>query len=282
MSALYWVAKYIEDPFRNETRNIGVIVSWNGAIVARFVGERDDGVFDARKLKNFIYPNVYAQWRDFWRKKINSRNIEAIVEARTPNFFVALGGDVDGVESDTASDVCNFLYNLLVGKGVVEAFEWDASELPELDLATDITNAFDRSSILANGAQLYTPHPVLREESVAGRHVMHKPSYSQRNGKLYVMEHIDMSMSKINKIKERAGWMAYMFSDIKDFDQNAQAFSLIRPSRDEGSEQIEYAKSVLKGESHIVNWADSKDRQQFMNERMTVAGIVPPTPTQTF
>lgn len=278
MSAVYWVAKYIEDPFRNETRNIGVIVSSNGVFAARFVGERDDGIFDARKLRGFIYPSVYAQWHDFWRTKINSRKIEEIVDACTPNFFVVHGGGVDGVEGDTAADVCNFLFNLLVGKGVVEAFEWDASELPELDLATDITNEFDRSSILANGVDLYTPHPVLREVSVSGLHVTHKPSYSQRNGRLYVMEHIDMSMSKINKIKERAGWMAYMFSDIRDLDSDAQAFSLIRPSKDEGSDQIEYAKSVLAGESSIVNWADRGDRERFINERMAAAGVIPQSP----
>lgn len=279
MSASYWIAKYVEDPFRNETRNIGVIVSLNGIIAARFVGERDDGVFDARKLKGFIYPNVYTQWREYWRKKANSRNLEAIVAASTPNFFVASGGEVDDTGSDTASDVCHFLFNLLVGKGVVEAFEWDASELPELDLATDITSALDQSSILANGAQLYTPHPVVRSESVSGRHVVHKPSYSQRNGRLYVMEHIDLSLTKINKVKERAGWMAYMFSDIKGFDQNAQAYSLIRPSRDEGVEQIEYAKSVLDGESIIVNWSDRQERDKFLQERKIVAGVAPPAST---
>ena len=153
MSAMYWIAKYVEDPFRNESRNIGVIVSLDGVIAARFVGERDDGVFDARKLRGFTYPNVYSQWREFWRKKTASKNIEAIVSASTPNFFVTEGGEVDGTGDSTANDVCHFLYNLLVGKGVVEAFEWDALELPELDLATDITSAFDQSSILATGHQ---------------------------------------------------------------------------------------------------------------------------------
>lgn len=277
MSASYWIAKYIEDPFRNETRNIGVIVSLNGAIAARFVGERDDGIFDARKLKGFIYPNVYTQWHDFWRKKINYRNIDAIVASSTANFFISAGGEVDGTGSDTASEVCHFLYNLLVGQGVIEAFEWDNSEVVELDLATDITNALDRSAILANGGQLFTPHPVVSGGDVVGKHVVHKPSYSQRNGKLYIMEHIDLNNKKIIKTKERAGWMAYMFSDIKNYDQNAQAYSLVRPPRDAAGEQIEFAKSVLEGKSIVVNWSDHQERNGFIEERKIIAGTLPPS-----
>jgi hypothetical protein len=74
MSTKYWVAKYIEDPMRNETRNVGIFVDHNGIKAARFLGERDDGVFDARKLgSKFIFPNVYIQWRSFWRTTPDAR-----------------------------------------------------------------------------------------------------------------------------------------------------------------------------------------------------------------
>lgn len=274
MSASYWIARYVEDPFRNEARNIGVITQSNGMFAARFVGERDNGIFDARKLRGFRYPNVYSQWRDFWRKNVNSKNFTTVLSSKTPNFFVLHGGEVEDTGNDSATDICNFLFNLLVGNGVVEAFEWDEQELPELDLASEITSALDKSSILANNGQLYTPHPVLRSELIAGKHVMHKPSFSQRNGRLYVMEHIDLSLQNINKVKERAGWMAYMFSDIKSSDEYSQSYSIVRPSRDEDVEQIEYAKKVLSGESDIVNWSDEAERCKFLEERKLVAGVI--------
>ena len=51
MTATYWIAKYVEDPFRNEPRNVGVIVLKNGVSVGKFFGERDNGTLDQRKLK---------------------------------------------------------------------------------------------------------------------------------------------------------------------------------------------------------------------------------------
>jgi len=95
MSASYWIAKYVEDPFRNEPRNIGVIVSLDGILDARFLGERDDGTVDARKLRGFTYPAVYSQWREFWRRKIRARDLNAITDGDTANFYVAFGGEVD-------------------------------------------------------------------------------------------------------------------------------------------------------------------------------------------
>ncbi len=271
MSASYWIAKYIDDPFRNEPRNVGVIVSLNGAVAARFVGERDDGTFDARKLgKLFSHPAAYAQWREFWRTKIRARDIDAIVKAVTPNYYVQIGGEVTDTGSDDHQDVCQFLYNLVIGEGVVQAFDWADAEDTELDLASEIANLFVQSELL-DSENLLTPHPVRKGERVFGRHVMHTPSFSQRNGRLYVIEHIDMSSRRQNKVKERAGWMAYMFADIKGYERDAQAYSIVRPERESGSEQIAYARAVLHGESTLVNWADENERNSFLHERSRVA-----------
>ena len=70
---------------------------------------------------------------------------------------------------------------------------------------------------------------------------------SQQNGHLCVFEYIDLSTTKINKAKERAGWMAYMFDDIKGLSPTAETFSLVRPEKDSGVEQTDYAKTILRG-----------------------------------
>lgn len=178
MSAIYWVVKYVEDPFKDETRNVGVIVCLNGAFAARFFGEREDGEIDARKLKGLTYPLVYTQWREFWRRKLNAQDIDAIVRASTSNYFVKSGGEVTETGSDHVADVCHFLYNLIVRQGPVEAFDWADSEDAELDLATDITNALEATHVLANGGQLFTPHPVQKEVPLQGGRVTHRPSFS--------------------------------------------------------------------------------------------------------
>jgi hypothetical protein len=149
MSASYWVAKYVDDPFRNEPRNVGVIVESNGATVARFFGEREDGVFDARRIRSkFLYPNVYSQWRDFWRDKIKEHDLPAILDGSTANFYVEAGGEVSDTGSDNSGEICHFLYTLLVGSGVIEAFEWKDTEDGDVDLADDIAVALKEKMCL--------------------------------------------------------------------------------------------------------------------------------------
>lgn len=277
MSALYWIAKYVDDPFRNEPRNVGVIVQVNGVLSSRFFGEKDDGTLDGRKIvSKFSYPNVYSQWHGFWRSKVRSGDIQAIINGKTVNYYVQEGGEVSDIGADTAGEVCQFLYSLLVGAGAVEAFDWTEAEENEVDLASDIAGAFAELHVLAGGAQLFARHPVVKAQNITGRHVTHTPSFSQRNGALYVFEHIDLSNRKINKTKERAGWMAYMFADIHDTHHNFGAYSIVRPERDSGAEQIQYAKAVLEGESTLVNWANDNERNRFLEERRRIAESVAP------
>ena len=65
--------------------------------------------------------------------------------------------------------------------------------------------------------------------------------------------------------------MAYMFEDIKNVHEDCQTYSLVRPEREGGVEQIEYAKTILRGDSTIVNWSDDSERGKFLQERKQVA-----------
>ena len=45
-----------------------------------------------------------------------------------------------------------------------------------------------------------------------------------------------------------------MFTDIKQEDTSAQAYSIFRPNQKDGGDAIEYATKMLGGESQLVNW----------------------------
>jgi uncharacterized membrane protein len=62
-----------------------------------------------------------------------------------------------------------------------------------------------------------------------------------------------------------------MFSDIRAAENDLQAYSLVRPSADNGSDAVDYAKKVLGSESSIVNWLDENARGAFLEERRKVA-----------
>ena len=272
MSTKYWIAKYVEDPLRNEPRNVGIVLEQGGRLSARFLGERDDDTLDGRTIRaKFSHPNVYTQWHSYWRKQITSGDIQELLRRSTSNYFVVEGGEVSDVGSDPASEVCQFLFDMLVGGGPLEAYRWQTDEDGNMTLASEIVDALDRLHVLAKENELFAPHPVVRERPITGKHVTHRPSFSQQNGRLYVFDHIDLSGPRPNKIKERAGLLGYMFSDIRASQPNAITYSLVRPAHQNPVDAIQYANSVLGSESHVVNWADDQERSRFLEERKQAA-----------
>jgi len=276
MAATYWVAKYVEDQFRNETRNVGIIVAANGAISARFVGEREDGTIDRRRVQRFKYPNVYLQWIQYWREQIDKGTLGEAVASATANYFIMQGGEVSDIGDDSAAQVCNFLFSLLVSEEpTMDAFQLGVGDDASIELGTEIAGVFNELNLLGDAPMLRARHPIKKEERIRGEHAVHTPSFSQRNGRLHIYEAIDFGFRKQKVIKERAGWMAYMFSDIRHKIPDARSYSIFRPSREEGGETIEYAKAMLGSESVLVNWSDDNERKTFVNERQRLAEALP-------
>ena len=275
MVAKYWVAKHVADPFRAEPRNVGVFVEASGEYAARFLGERGDLSVDGRPLRrHFTYPNIYRQWIEFWRAELGAKNMDEIITSATPSFFVVPGGEVGDTDQDDAAAICDFLFSLLVGDGgAVEAFELNAEveeqaeseRLPKLK--NEVIDAFAELSIV-DGMAGYVPHPVLIDHTVQGRITSHTPSFVQRNGHLLIYEVVDFTQRK-KTVTERAGWTAYMFSDVHERDVNAEAYSIIRPS--EGDDSLGYARAMLSAESKMINWADEAERGRFLDSRRLLA-----------
>lgn len=273
MTVQYWVAKNVEDPFRNETRNVGVIARDARGIAARFMGERETGELDRRLLgQRFRYPDVYLQWLNFWRNEVNHGRVDAILKATTPNYFVVESGEITDTGNDSVEAVCAFLYSLLISEAPVkEAFELGEEEDLTRGLDSEISHALTELNLLADAPKFGVRHPVRREYPIKGKHVVHNPSFSQKNGHLYVYEAIDFTMKRPKIVRERAGWMAYMYADIKQEDETAETFSIFRPNSDDAGETVEYAKKMLGSESTLVNWADDNERKKFLNDRQKVA-----------
>lgn len=163
------------------------------------------------------------------------------------------------------------MYHMIVD-GPIAAHGWESEEDTKLGLSSEIVSALTQLHLLQDG--LLVRHPIRRDHLVQGRTVQHTPSFSQRNGRLYVMEHIDLSSPKTTKIRERAGYIGYMFEDIKDQEKDARAYSIIRPSGGDQAEAVNYTKTVLRNVSEIVNWSDVQERESFLKEREQVADSI--------
>jgi hypothetical protein len=167
--------------------------------------------------------------------------------------------------------VCSFLYTMLVSdEPPMQAFDLAVEEDETRGLGTEISDAFKELYILGDTAQLIARHPISRDQAIRGKHVTHRPSFSQQNGRLYIYEAIDFTMKRPKLIRERAGWMSYMYVDIKQA-VNAETYSIYRPAEENHSESVEYARKMLGGESNLINWSDDGERKRFLNDRQRIA-----------
>jgi hypothetical protein len=197
------------------------------------------------------------------RQRHNQRQHDNVVRCRWP---------ADWLVNGKRQTLKRFLYTLLVSdEPVMQAFELAVEEDETKGLGSEISHAFAELHILRDASDLMVRNPIVRDQAIRGRHVTHKPSFSQQNGLLYVYEAIDFTMKKPKVIRERAGWMAYMYTDIKQAEQKAETYSIYRPTQEDASDIVQYAKGMLGGESTLVNWADENERKTFLNQRQRVA-----------
>ena len=117
MSAKYWVFQYVADLFRNEPRNVGVLVQIGERKAARFLAENSAQQIDGRKISNWPHRDVYRQWVEYWRRELDCEGMDALLKTSGVHYRVAEGGRVTDVDSDSAEDVIEYLYSLLISDG---------------------------------------------------------------------------------------------------------------------------------------------------------------------
>jgi hypothetical protein len=120
----WFVAKYVGDLRRQETKNVGVVVFSNGAIETRFLGEREDGTIDGRSVRALGSIEIYRAWVEHWRRlAISADGSDALLSRRgSDNFFLDFGGErLLGPKHGDASELATELFEILVGEPGVSA-----------------------------------------------------------------------------------------------------------------------------------------------------------------
>jgi hypothetical protein len=277
MTADFWIAQHIEDLFRNEPRNIGIFVRLNNQIVARFYGEDSDGDVDGRRIRALPYPDVYKQWIDYWRKESAAGGIDPILSSSASNYRVIPGGQVSDIGGDTATDVANYLYSMLVSEGgfqeaLATGDHTDATAA--VQLSAEVSAALDQAQLLQRDERTdaRVAHPVRRGFQLTGRVASYKPAFTQENGRLYIMETIDFTRPKKAAARDHAGWSAYMFQDLKRATRNSEPIAIVKiTDADRDLEEVRGGLAVLANESALVNWSDERQRTLFLEERRRIA-----------
>jgi hypothetical protein len=118
MNIEYWIARYIDDPLRMEQKNIGVLASVEGRIVARFLGETEDGL-DLRKVRGHVrHTGAYRQWIEYWRYVLANTEgreaITAICNSAKLNYSVSDASILTVPDAPEPYEVMEYLFNLLI------------------------------------------------------------------------------------------------------------------------------------------------------------------------
>jgi len=275
MTARYWIAQYIRDVFRNEPRNVGIIVQLGDEMAGRFLGETSPGNVDRRSLRDWSYPGVYCQWVRYWRKEISKSSIATILEANGSNYRVVEGGYVTDIGNDKTEDVMSYLFALLVSRGgFSEALQQDREQPDRVKLELEVTLELEKMNLLAPTDEPIHSFLIQRNKPVIGKsNLAHKPTFVQENGYLYVMETIDFTSYQKKRTSDRAGLAAFVFQDIRSLTESTHAIALIRLEvADMKHEDVRYGLGLLTAsDAEVINWLESSNRERFLDERKRVA-----------
>lgn len=257
----FHVARHVADLIRNEPRNVGVIVSDQQRLVARFMGETSPGSFDLRNVKPSVIADrqLYAEWRRLWRMTLDGatstttgardrslieRAIAPLLDTSTPAFAVQPGGEwyveAELLTAEDLNRIAEEIYRRVVDPAA-QPFSSEESDAPvaafsrrivapSRELGEKISAVFREANILetSSGATgLFAAHPVRLDQTVKGRNpVPHVPKFVQDNGQRYVIEQVDFDVVDGEAAREHAAYAAYMLGDIQQLVHAAGAPAL--------------------------------------------------------
>jgi hypothetical protein len=279
--AEFLILQHISDPFRREGQNVGVIVRMDDQISAKFFGEESAGIIDKRKIRTLPFPGPYAQWIRYWRRALLKGADKAwceIKDTAKQNYQAIDGGTVDHIGSDNISEVVSYLYSMIVSEGgIAEALGAANEEVAVIRLADAIEDELRNRHVFGEPQPILQDkikHPVRRDMPIRGAAALHTMTFIQSNGHPKVMEPIDLGVRRDKlRLRERAGWAAFAFEDIRAQNPKAETIALISATSDEEKQDIpSYALSMIRdGATDIVNWQSDEDRKRFLASCVTTA-----------
>jgi hypothetical protein len=277
LSARYYLVQHTPDVMRKETLNVGVIVEKGESRAAWFLGEREPaGEIDRRSLRSVSDHQVYKMWVRHWRKWLNTSEWQAhLLDPTRETFSFLPAGEVTDTGTDTASQIANYLFSMLVsGGGLQEATsspELDAESVVHMDLLTELR----RRKITPSTGN--SRHPVYEGREVRGESMWHPIAFYQELGKeAWAFDSLNLATRYRQHVRERAGYLAFVFSDIrrrrkreKKVVNTTAVVTVTDEYRDE--EHVKYALGVIRNNADVIYTNEGNILTQFLNEREAVA-----------
>lgn len=275
-SAKFYICQYLSDPFRQEPRNIGVIVQSQSGVGCRFKGESEDGQIDGRSLRAFAEPDNYRNWVHFWRRTVEKRSAtleRALMRANRGTFRAVDGGHLGDTGDDSIGQMVQFLFSTLVAE---DDFDHAIGEDPperksSPHLATEVARAFRQNELTE---PFQRSNAIYRNRDLIGKSRPHRFEFVQLNGKYVPMEVFDFRRGSKRAIDHHVGWANYAFNDVVAAETKPTfPHSIVVPPDAESDrshkESFEFAMESLGKTSRVIRWDTSKE--DFLRERREMA-----------
>jgi hypothetical protein len=283
--ARYFIAQHIPDVMRRETRNVGVFVHKGDEVSCRFFGEDPaSGKIDGRQLKSFRSPKAYRQWVKHWRRTVTlgKDELEDRLTSRGGiNYLVIPGGEVTATGTDSAREICSYLYSLLVSEGGLrEALGGvDEPEDSTAGMKKEITSELRRRGLMSSSPGFGIRNPVYTSYSLKGGNTWYEIAYFQETQhESWAIEPINFMLRGTHELWH-AHYAAVAFDDIcanaKSRGGNVHTVALIqaRPL-DLESDHVRGAYKKLLSTSDVVDWTCEGERQKFYAERERIGTML--------
>ncbi|USQ89251.1 hypothetical protein NFX46_39270 [Streptomyces phaeoluteigriseus] len=129
MSNGWFLVKYVDDVFRNEPINIGVVVTSGNEMGSHFLGQRPDGSINGQRInKRISGVETYKAWVRFIEKEAARGNLDARIESLSKrvgeSYVIERRGPIlDSVKSP--QDIADELFVALVSAEVAQTQSLD-------------------------------------------------------------------------------------------------------------------------------------------------------------
>ena len=273
----YTVIRYIPDPIKNEARNIGIILQCEnlGYINSKFIKNyklklggsalksdinilkryAEDFATKFREFSKGNKPSALAQVSDFFKKdylKTFSSNQIGKIQYSEPRGCLISNPDNE----------LNSLFNLIVN--VKE--EYHTNKYRGSRIKTKVRNDFKKHNLLYS-------EPIKKRREIPGfkvdqviklRDDIKRPfDFSFNNGKLHLVETVDMTLQNSQIWELKTYEAAYMIETLRNYigKNRVETYSAVNfPENGYGKHLLE----ILKSESNVINYSNPSERNKFL------------------
>jgi len=274
MSSKYYVAKFMEDLARRETKNIGVFYVTESGISAKFLGEKANGTIDLRTVRSLIqHTPTYKQWIGYWRDaltqtKSSEEILAEVMSSARGNFVIEEGQGLflPKATSQSKIDQLDYLYKL-----IVDEFSQDVEGVSVQRSLSQRCDEIIRHYDLRRDPHFHESPTIPITIDGAPRHI--RPSYRWLNGRDIYFQKVSIDETRLDPTQRDVTSAAWMFERLKEANQHSETKALVKFSRrDDGnatlpvSGQAEYADLLASVSDAIIDVDDDAEVDRFFSQ----------------